>query len=235
MNTRTQTICALLGPIYLVLLTTAFTGAGILPAHSPMDTAAEVAAVFQADPARIRLALVLTMFTTALYIPFCAVIAVRMARIEGPFPVLSSIQLVSGFGTAMGVTVESMIWQTAAFRPDRSPELTLLLDDLANIMLAGMTTPFFLQSIAIAVVGFMDKSGQPLFPRWFCWSNLIVTMLVIPGGFTVLHKTGPFAWNGAYALYTPYITWAGWIFITSYLLIRDIRRQAPAQLVATAA
>jgi len=227
MNTRNQIIAAWCGPAFMLFMSLGWVIlGGYFPPHPPTSTGAEMAAWYQANPVTIRLGLLVTMWACALYIPFTAVISIQMARIEGRFAVWSWSQLAAGAGTTLTLAFPVMFWQLTAFRPDRSPELMLLLDDMAWIPWAGMTVPFLLQPISIAIVGLMDKSEHPIFPRWFCFFNLWADLLILPGGLVVFFKSGPFAWHGLFGIWIPFIVFGIWFGITTYLLVKGIKRQA---------
>lgn len=170
------------------------------------------------------------MWATMLFILFSAVISVQMSHIEGRFPVLSWAQLVAAAGAALSIELPIMFWEATAFRPERLADSTQLLDDLANTLWAGMTVPFLLQPICIAIVGFMDKSKHPVFPKWACIFNLITALMILPGGFTIFFKTGPLAWDGIFTLYAPFVVWISWFSTMTYLLIKAIKMQAKSEM-----
>ena len=70
----------------------------------------------------------LTMLATMLFIPFSAVITLQMVHIEGRYCVWSVSQMAAAAGTVLTLGFPMMFWATAAFRPERNPELLLLLD-----------------------------------------------------------------------------------------------------------
>lgn len=226
MNTKAQLWCALCGPAYIALLAGGLLIAGILPPHAATWSADQVAGLFHQDPFRMRLGLNIAMYASALYIPFSVAVAMQMARIEGRYPVLAWTQMVAAAGTFLAVAIPIMIWEHTAFRIDRSPELTLLMDDLANTFWAGMTTPYWLQPLCISVVGFMDKSAHPLFPRWACYLGLVELVAILPGGTFLFHFTGPLAWDGVFIIVLPFLAWITWFLSTTYFVVKAIKRQA---------
>jgi hypothetical protein len=226
-NKRSQLFGAWCGPGFMLALALGFVlVAGLFPPHSPSFSGAEVAEFYQANTLRIRLGLLLFLWATALYLPFAGVLTVQMARIEGRFPMWSCVQLAASAGNVITLTFPMAFWATAAFRPERAPELIQLLDDLAWIPFVSMTSPFLVIPICIAIVGFMDKDPQPLFPRWACYYNLFAVSLLLPGGLIIFFQSGPFAWNGLFGIWIPFIDWGIWFGVTSYLLIKGIQRQS---------
>jgi hypothetical protein len=227
MNTNSQLAGAWCAPAFALVL---FVGwcliGGFMPPHLPSADGQQIVAFYTSDLVRIRLGLLLFMWGSALYLPFAAVLTVQMMRIEGRYPVWSFTQLAAGAGNVITLTFPTLFWATAAFRPDRSPELVQLINDLAWIPFVGMTSPFLMVPISIAIVGFMDKSENPVFPRWACYFNLVVEALLLPGGLIIFFQSGPFAWNGLFGIWIPLIAWGSWFFVTSYLLIKAIKRQA---------
>jgi hypothetical protein len=110
----------------------------------------------------------------ALFAPFVAVISIQMRRIEGASPILTYTQLCSGSIGALFFIIPSILFGVAAYRPDRPPELILLLNDLAWFCAVMPVAAAFVQNVAIA-------------------------LLFAPGGLITFFKSGPFAWNGLLA------------------------------------
>lgn len=228
MNTRSQILAAWCGPAFMAIMSVGWVMiAGYFPPHLPSFTGQEVAAFYSPENIlSIRFGLLLTLWGSALYIPFSTIITLKMMRIEGKCPIWSWSQLAAGAGTTLTLAFPVMFWATAAFRPDRSPELLQLLDDLGWIPFAGMTVPFLLQPLCIAAVGLMDKSKNPLFPRWFCFFNLWADLLILPGGLIIFFHSGPFAWSGLFGIWVPFIAFGAWFCLMTYFLIKGIRREA---------
>jgi len=235
MNTRNQLIGAWCGPAFMALMALGWVFvAGYFPPHSPTWNPSEVVAWYQANPIRIRLGLLLFLWASALYMPFTAVLSNQLKRIEGPNAIWAWVQLGSGIGNVVTVIFPMAFWATAAFRPDRAPELIQLLDDLAWIPWVCLTSPWLLTPISIAIVGLMDKSEHPTFPRWACYYQIWALLLIMPGGLIIFFQTGPFAWNGLFGIWIPFIDWGVWFCVTTYLLIKGIKRQAQEALAERA-
>ncbi|MBR9908754.1 MAG: hypothetical protein GYB33_00200 [Gammaproteobacteria bacterium] len=229
MNTRSQIIAAWCGPLFMLLFGLGWiVTAGFFPPLSPELGGVEVASFYQANPMGIRLGILLSMWGTAAFLPFSAVIYVQLARIEGPAPVWAYTHLMAAAGTLLTLAFPVLFWAATAFRLDRSPELIQLLSDLAWLPFVGMTVPFLVIPICIAIVGFGDKSQQPTFPRWACYFNLWADLLILPGGLVIFFKTGPFAWDGLIGIWLPLIAFAAWFVVMAYLLIKAAQRQALA-------
>lgn len=229
MNTRDQLICAWCGVVFVLMF---FLGwgllAGMLPPHAPTMTAEEVTAFYQANPVSIRVGLVIALLSSAFFVPFGAVIGVQMARIEGPFPVWTATMAMAIAGTVVEFALPTMFWQVASFRPDRDADTLLALNDLAWLPFVGISAPFFIVPICIALVGFKDRSANPIFPRWCCYYNLLSASAILPGCMAVLFKTGPLAWDGLLAWWLPVVDFGIWFFVMTILLHKGIKRQAAA-------
>lgn len=207
----------------------------LFPPHSPSWNEEQVAAFYRENTFQIRAGLLVFLWATALYLPFAGVLVAQLARVEGKYRVWSYVVLMASAGNVLTLTFPMAFWATAAFRPERSAELIQLLDDLAWVPFVGMTSPFLMIPIAIAVIGFSDKSAHPIFPRWACYYNLLVDFLLLPGGLIIFFHTGPFAWNGIIGIWLPLVDWGIWFCVTTYLLIKAITRQAREEASARAA
>lgn len=227
MNKKDQLIGAWCGPAFMISL---LVGWGILsgmfPPHPPTWTGEQVAAFYQANPISIRIGLVIAMLGSGLFFPFVAVIAIQMARIEGRYPVWAWVCMAAGACTVLTFEFPFVFWAVSAFRPERTTELLLALDDLAWMPFMAMSMPFLMVPISIAIAGFRDKREHPIFPRWACFANLWLALFISPGNVVILFKTGPFAWNGLFGWWSPIIAFGVWFVMTTYLLIQGINRQA---------
>jgi hypothetical protein len=176
----------------------------------------------------IRLGLLMAMGSCVFFLPWVAVISVQMQRIEGRYPGLAWVQLVGGGLAMMIILLPMMIWITISFRPERDPNLMLLLNDLAWLIFTMAFAPFVSQGLAIAFAIFSDKSEPPVFPRWAGYYNLWVALLFVPTGLIVFFKSGPFAWNGIIGFWIPVANFGIWFGVMFKLLRDAIAQQEPA-------
>ncbi|QSE87095.1 hypothetical protein [Rhodococcus koreensis] len=95
--------------------------------------------------------------------------------------------------------VPGLLFIVTAFRPERSPELTMMLNDMSWIFLIMPFTPFMVQNFAFAYAIFSDKRQQPLFPRWLGYVNIWAPIMFTPVVIVPFFRSGPFAWSGSSA------------------------------------
>jgi hypothetical protein len=117
------------------------------------------------------------------------------------------------------------LFLVTAYRPDRSPELTYLMNDMCWIMAVIPWGPAFIQNIIIAVAALTDKSPQPIFPRWLAYLNIWVSIAYIPGGLLPFFKSGPFAWNGIFVFWLAGSVFIIWFVAMTAMLLKAIDRQ----------
>jgi hypothetical protein len=118
--------------------------AGLIPPLSPTSDAEQITQHLIENKLRIRWRVALMLVTSALVIPFNAVLTLRMRRAEGgQWGILSMTQILASAALyPAGFYVPFMMLAAAVFRPDhRSPELNLALDDLFWLMLIGLRQP----------------------------------------------------------------------------------------------
>jgi hypothetical protein len=227
-NTRNQLICAWCGPVCITLF---FIGAWplahILPPHWPSASAADIAAIYGQNVNVFRLGILIVMISAAFLLPFSAAISMQMARIEGRLPVLALTQFGAGALGTMIITIPMLIFTATAFRPERAPELILLLNDLAWLTFAMPFGAAVIQSLAIGLAIISDKSTSPLFPRWVGYFNFWVALLFVPAGMISFFKDGPFAWNGLIAFWLPAIVFGIWFMVMFPMLTKAIRQPDP--------
>jgi hypothetical protein len=221
MNTRSQIVCAWCSIAFAVLFTIGiWPVAGFMPPLAPSLTALQVAETYQQNTLAIRSGALLMMSCTGLMCAFVAVIAVQMRRIEGRHGVLTIAQISSGTVGVVVFLIATVCWTVAAFRPDRSPELILLLNDFGWICFLMTFAVFVAQDFVIGFAILGDKNEQPIFPRWLGYFNLWVGVTFIPGGLLTFFKTGPFAWNGLFVWWVPFVVFFTW-YIVMFIMLRS--------------
>ena len=164
-------------------------------------------------------------FSAALLVPWSAVIALQLARIEGKQPMIAITSFGSGIANAVAFYMPFLFWSGAFYRGDQNPELVRLLNDTTWLEFVMLYAPFAFQTLCIAYVGISDKSATPTFPRWFCFLSIWVAILVIPGGFAFFFQQGPFAWNGLIAFWIPVTVFTIYFCAFVPLLFKAIKRQ----------
>jgi len=221
-----QLASAWCGPAFVVTFILFWMIAGHnLPNPSPALSADEISVRYHEYLGSLRLGFIVSLVVIVLYMPWTALLSAQMARIEGPFPVLTYLQLLGGGLTVMVVSFSAMFWVTGAFRPERDPALIQLLSDTGWLCIDTQYACTTLQMVAAALVGLADKSKEPLFPRWVCFLTIWCGLSFIPASLTGVLKTGPFAWNGILSFYIPYAAWLAWFAVASLYMIREVRRR----------
>lgn len=227
---RNQLICAWCGPLFLVTFVYFWGVLGHnIPNPAPSLTAEALKARYVDNIGEIRLGFIVSLITVCLYMPWSALLAGQMSRIEGKnMPILSFLQLIGGALTVMVVSFSAMFWAVAAFRPERDPAEFQLLTDAGWLSIDLLYTCTTLQMVAAALVGLSDKSATPLFPRWACFLTIFAGISFFPASLTGVLKTGPFAWNGVLSYYIPYFFWLCWFSVASFFMLKDVRRRVKA-------
>lgn len=193
--------------------------AQFLPLHEPTFDAETIAAIYQDTPVRIRFGMIALMFGAMLFLPFAAALADQISQFEGRTGPISILAGLGGFSLGMFGFYSAIWYLILAFRPERSPELSLLLSDAAWLQLVGgasLCLPLFL---AVAIVAFSDKRHAPLFPRWFGWASVFFVLSAIPSSQLVFFfRSGPLAWDGVIGFWLPTAELVTWFFLVAYLM-----------------
>ena len=220
---------------YLVLV---FTGwgavAGFLPPTDPTDNAAQIGQLYEADFTRIRAGMLIVMFAAVVFIPFVAVMAQFIARIEGGPGVLTYTFLLGGAGNMVLTFYPAIWWLTAAFRPERADELIQLMNDLAWLQFLGGVTLYLAMPLTVLVVALADRSDQPIFPRWCGYANGFVGIAILTDQLLFFFDEGPFAWNGLFGVWLPVVFFCSF-FIINFVVARQAILRERTGLVPAAA
>lgn len=191
-----------------------------VPPHSPSLAADEIAAIYQQRANPIRFGSAMIMLFTVFYMTWTLAIDAALSRIEAVNKLLLKGQLVGGSVGSVFLLLPMLLFAITAFRPERSPELTLLMSDLAWLALITPASPFILQTGSIGAAVLLDRSGVPLFPRWIGYFAIWVAVSTVPALLAFFFRTGPFAWDGIFPFWLPFSVFGLWVFLLSYFLIR---------------
>jgi hypothetical protein len=205
-----QRVCLWLVPGFGALLALAFaTFPGFFPPLSPTLPAEEVAAFYRTHTAQIRTSMVIFNLCNIMFIPFFMVIVIQMQRMATTSRAFSYSYLsAAASGTTM-FALAIIIFLIAAYRPERDAQIQLLLNDLAWMSFTAPVGFLMTQNFCLAFAIYLDRQPQPIFPRWVGHFNVITALLMAPGAFSLLYKTGPLAWDGLLAF---------WVRIGTYVL-----------------
>lgn len=176
---------------------------GWFPPSDPSASAEEIRELYAGNTTAIRLGLVIVMAASALLVTWAGAIAGVLWKIEGA-KALAAIQFVSCGVLSLEFMTPIGVWMAAAFRfDDRSAEVTEALHDVGWILFVTVIWSVIAQMVCIAAAIFIDRSPEPVLPRWLAYLTAWAALLIIPGGFVLFFKDGPFAWNGMVGIYIP--------------------------------
>jgi hypothetical protein len=218
-----QRVCAIAGVITPILFFGAFIAAGFIPPLAPSASAGEIAAHYREHASGIRLGAGIMLLSGAFYAAYTAVISAQMQRIPGVHQAVINTQLAAGAFACLTFLVPAMFFASSVFRPDRSPDLTLLLNDMSWIFLVMPWPPFMAQNFAFAFAILSDKRQQPAFPRWLAYLNVWAPIIFTPAIILPFFKSGPFAWNGIFVFWIPATVFVIQFFVNTAYLLKAIR------------
>jgi hypothetical protein len=200
---------------------------GFVRPMSPTMSAAEVAAFYR-DPEnlpRIRYAMIVFNWFAVGLIPILALIVLQIRRMAHRTPIFSYAIIACAAGGPTIFLLADLFWLLAAFRPQRDPELTLLLNDLAWVTFASQVGFLIGQSVILALAIYLDRQARPVFERWVAHFNLLVAAALLPASFVGLAMGGPIAWDGLLTFWVRNAAIGLWIAVMGVVLARAVHRQ----------
>jgi hypothetical protein len=200
---------------------------GFVQPMSPAMSAEEVAAFYR-DPEnlpRIRYSMILFNWFSVGLIPVLALIVLQIRRMAHRTPIFSYAMIACAAGGPTIFLLADLFWLLAAFRPERDPELTLLLNDLAWVTFATQVGFLIAQSVILALAIYLDRQARPVFQPWVAHFNLLIAAAMLPAAFAGLALEGPFAWDGLLTFWVRNLAVGLWIAVMGIVLGLAIRRQ----------
>ena len=127
-------------------------------------------------------------------------------------------------GALPGFLLVTVCFLTAAFRPDRDPELISLLYDLGMLSYNGSLGCFSVAYLVLAIAILYDRNE--IFPKWFAYVSIwqIITEVIATQMF--VFPSGPFAWNGSIAFWWAVVVFSVWLGALIVLLRQAAARES---------
>src|SRR5581483_8241777 len=110
-------------------------------------------------------------------------------------------------------------------RPDRDPQLLVLLNDLAWITFTAPVGMIVAQNLCLALAVWLDRGPRPIFPRWVAPFSLAVALAITPSAGAAVFRTGPLAWNGFVSFWLRIGAYALFLVVMFVVLQRAVRRE----------
>jgi hypothetical protein len=225
MNLRGQRLAVWTGPLFCLLFAIGMVAlARFVPPPRADAPVADVVRLYAEHTVRLRSGLVLMMIGAGFIAPWGAAITGQLRRAEGEHSPMAWTNLACSAANVLVVTLPVMVMIVAAFRPERNPEITQTLQDLAWILFVMVFPPTMVQQLAIAVAVFSDPAERA-YPRWVGYVNAWCAVLLLPAVLLPFFKSGPFAWQGILEFWLAGVVFFGWVVVMSIATIGAIRRQ----------
>tara|TARA_B110000503_G_scaffold135852_1_gene217146 strand:- start:414 stop:1118 length:705 start_codon:yes stop_codon:yes gene_type:complete len=204
-----QRFCIYAGLIFAPLICAGLMIAGFFVPPLPSMDANAVAAMFAEDRTGIRIGILITTLAAPFLAFYNAALSHQIRRIAGGLTPLATAQTIAGACLLLEFIFPQMLWQAAAYRTDRAPEIVQVLNDVAWLCYVGVDGTAIVQMLVVALAILQDKRSEPLIPRWCGYLSLWSALGIFGGSFCVFVKSGPLAWNGI-------ISW--WLLVTAFFI-----------------
>ena len=231
MTKRILTICAWAGPATVVVTLIGWLIAGVLPIPLGSESSVQEVVDFYSHT-RVLVGLMISSVGICLVFPLIAVIGVHMVRMEGRTPILTFLQLITGAATGVLLLLPMLLMAVIAFRPDRNPELTVTLNDIAWLLFITPIAPFMIQNVAIGVAILNDK--RQTLPRWVGYVNFWIAFSFIPDPLAFLFHSGPFAWRGIFIFWLALTTYSIFLVVMGVMLHKAVKESTGEDSTAIA-
>jgi hypothetical protein len=198
---------------------------GFFPPMSPGMSAASVAAFYARHTTMIRTSMIIFNLCGVMLLPFFMVIVYQMKRMATPTQVLAYCYLSAAATGATLFAIADLFWLIAAFRPDRDPQLILLLNDLAWITFTAPVGMIIAQNLCLGLAVLLDDQPRPIFPRWVAYLSFGIALVMAPSVCAAVVQSGPLAWNGLVSFWLRITAYAAFLIVMFFVLQSAIRRE----------
>ena len=206
----------------------ALTLCGVFPPPNPVWNGFEVWEALQANPFLSKLAVIVGILGSGFAMPFNALIAGHIFRIEsenGVMPLLTFTSLIGGICNIVAFLLCFYSYAPMFYRAAPSMEVVQFVNDYIWLIIVMAFSAPALQMLVIATAGFRDKSERPVFPRAYNFAMLWFAFGTCTGTIAIYFFSGPFAWNGLIGFWIPAFTFCAWLFSLSYFYLKYANAQ----------
>lgn len=233
MDTRAQSISLWITPFFGVILLLCFTAfPGFWPPIPPDMTAEQVAAFYDENRAMVRFSMITFNLCAIMLVPFFMVVVVQIKRTASHVLAYSYLAAIATGATLFAIA--DIFWLVAAFRPERDPELVLLLNDLAWMIFVAPVGMLVVQNLCLALAILLDDRAKPVFPRWVAYFSIATAVAMTPAVCAVAVTSGPLAWDGAISFWLRFSAFGLNIVVLFVVLLGVVRRQRDEQTATEA-
>ncbi|GAA3713027.1 hypothetical protein [Gordonia hankookensis] len=226
-NIKAQWVSLWTGPaVGMVLLVAALAFPGFRPPMSPTMSADQVGAFYADHTAWIQFSQVTFNLCGILVLPFFMVIVVQMKRMTTQSHVFAYCYLTAIVSSATIFALSNILFLAAAFRPERDPELVMLLNDLAWIVLVAPVGMMVMQFVLLGLSVYFDDGPDAVFPRWVGHYSMATAVAMLPAAAAGVFRTGPLAWDGFLTFWLRYGAFALFVVVMFFVLRRAVIGQA---------
>jgi hypothetical protein len=203
----------------------------LMPPPSPGLTTEGIVAFIQSNSAHLQLGIVVLSLSLGLASLSSGIIVVQMRRMKGVSPALAYTYLAALAVAALpGCLFCALLFDVAAFRPDRDPRIIVLLYDMGLLSFVGSLGCFIVQYTVFAIAIFLDE--REIFPKWLGYMSIwgvVTELLAIP---IWIFRSGPYAWNGLISFYLGTLIFVVWEFCLVVCLYKAIKAQPIDEVLA---
>jgi hypothetical protein len=214
-------------PVFGVVYLIAFLAfPGFVPTMSTALTARQVAEFYSQHTGSIRFSMITYDLCGVMLLPFFMAIVVQMKRMWTQSHVFAYCYLTAAVSGATLFALSNVLFLVAAFRPERNPELVLLLNDMAWMFLVAPVGALVAQNLLLALAIYFDDGPEPVFDRWVGHFAALTALAMAPAVGAAVFTSGPLAWNGAVSFWLRNAALAVFVGVMFVVLRGAIHRQA---------
>lgn len=220
-----QWICWWSIPIFYHLFGLIFVYLGkLMPPPKPGLSQEEIVQFITSNRGDMQVAWVLLALTLGTASLSSGLIVEQMRRMKGVSAVFGYAYLaVLAVAALPGCLFCGIMFALAAFRPERDPQLVVLLYDMGLLSFVGSLGCFVTQYLVFALAIFLDQ--RRIFPRWLAYMSIwgMVTEFIAATIWTF--RSGPYAWDGLISFWLGTLVFVVWEFCLVVCLYKAIKHQ----------
>jgi hypothetical protein len=160
---------------------------------------------------------------------------IMLAKIEGRWPIMSLTTAVCGIFISLIIFFNCCAWIVAAYRPETGADVIQSWYDWAWFAFLLGWIYLAIEMVATGIVELMDQRPRPMIPRWLTWFTFFGALALLGAAGPAFFKSGPFAYHGLLAFYLPMVIWAAYLVLTTFYMLRELKRETAAPAVVESA
>ena len=212
------------GIVWVFFAAAAYLTAGLVPVHSPSESAADLSAFIVDHKLRILIGMALMLIGGYTFlITWSLTLAHQIRRYANPSRLAFFVQFAVGLSGANIGMLCGVLGTAMAYRSEQlDPTVIQVMYDLLWFLFLLPWPPFMLWQFVTGFAILSSANTESVFPRWSGYFTLWAGALEFFSLTSAFFYEGPFSYNGLVTFWVPGVSFFVWVLVMATVQVRNL-------------